>query len=171
MIFKGRTLVAVAVMAFALVAVDVSAQEGLSERSLRKMSRGTARAGGGLKAVCRNIRGVSNEFLYKSQISNHISAGDPRASGPTLVCNRACPSFPASVLYSDGSLATRVGYYGRWNVTGKARAYCGAGGVPVCSNATLARNSRARGRDGKLYVKIGSTCYRVNPVGRTGTPT
>jgi hypothetical protein len=159
MIFKGRTLVAVAVMAFALVAVDVSAQEGLSERSLRKMSRGTARAGGGLKAVCRNIRGVSNEFLYKSQISNHISAGDPRAS------------FPASVLYSDGSLATRVGYYGRWNVTGKARAYCGAGGVPVCSNATLARNSRARGRDGKLYVKIGSTCYRVNPVGRTGTPT
>jgi hypothetical protein len=169
--FKGRSLVAVAVMAIALVAVDASAQEGLSARSLRKMSRGTARAGGGFAAVCPRVKAVTNEFLYKSTISRHISPGDVRASGPTLICNRACPRFPASVLYSDGSQAARLGYYGRWNVTGKARAYCGAGGVPACSNSALARNARARGRDGKLYVKDGSTCYRVNPVGRTGTPT
>ncbi len=171
MVFKGTVLVSVAVVSLAFAGVNASAQEGLGERSLRKMARGTAGARGGFRAVCPQVKGVSNEFLYKSTISHHISSGDARASGPTLICNRLCPSFPASVLYSDGSQATRLGYYGRWNVSGKARAYCGAGGVPVCSNSTLARNARARGRDGKLYVKIGSTCYRVNPVGRTGTPT
>ncbi len=170
---NGRTLVAAIAIACALVAVDAVAQEGMNARSLRKMSRGTARANGGLAAVCPKVKSVTGrEFLYKSEISHHISKGDARASGPTLVCNRICPKFPAPLYYSDGVEAARLGYYGRWNVTGKSRAYCAAGGAPACSNSTLSRNARARGRDGKLYLRINkTTCYRVNPVGRTGSAT
>lgn len=169
----GRTLVAALTMACALVALDAVAQDGMNARSLRKMSRGANRANGGLAAVCPTVKSVTGrEFLYKSEISNHISKGDARSSGPTLVCNRICPAFPAPLYYSDGVQAARLGYYGRWKVTGKSRGYCAAGGVPACSNNTLSRNSRARRRDGKLYLKINkTTCYRVNPVGRTGSPT
>jgi hypothetical protein len=174
MVLKRKSLVASMIMICALVTVDASAQEGMSSRSLRKMARGAPRAqGGGLAGVCPTVKPVTGkEFLYKSEISHHISKGDARSSGPTLVCNRVCPKFPAPLYYSDGTEAARLGYYGRWNVTGKARAYCAAGGAPACSNSALNRNARARGRDGKLYLKInGSTCYRVNPIGRTGSPT
>jgi hypothetical protein len=166
-----------AATAFCLtISLDASAQEGLTMRSLRRMARGRtspAQAAAALADVCPTVKNVTgNEFLYKSQISDHISKNDKRAAGPTFICNRLCPSFPASIFYSDGDLATRVGLYGRWKVTGKARAYCAAGGVPACSNSTLNRNARARGRDGFLYIKINSsTCYRVKPLGRTGSPT
>jgi hypothetical protein len=155
---------------------------GLSARSLRKMARGwnVARAGGNFKNVCASVRSVSgSEFLYKSDISHHISPGDARAAGPTLICNRVCPAtFPANLYFSDGTLAAKLGYYGRWNLTGKPRAYCAAGGAPACSNSTIARNSRASGRDGNVYLQVsrsktgsGTVCYRVRPLGRTGSPT
>jgi hypothetical protein len=170
---NGKTLIAAVAVACTLVVGDAVAQDGMNARSLRKMSRGTARANGGLAAVCPTVKSVTGrEFLYKSEISNHISKGDARASGPTLVCNRVCPKFPAPLYYSDGAQAARLGYYGRWKVTGKSRGYCAAGGAPACSNSTLSRNARARGRDGKLYLKVNSTtCYQVSPVGRTGSPT
>lgn len=170
---KGRILFTTVAIVSALTAVSASAQEGMPARSLRKMARGLVGANGGLAVACPTVKAVTGrEFLYKSEISKHITNADPRSSGPTLICNRVCPKFPAPIYYSDGVQAARLGAYGRWKVTGKLRAYCAAGGVPACSNATLSRNARARGRDGKLYLKVDSnTCYRVNPTGRTGSPT
>jgi hypothetical protein len=73
--------------------------------------------------------------------------------------------------YSDGVKAGAVGYYGTYRVTGKARAYCAAGGTPKCFVRQIATNSKKAGRDGKLYLKLSdSTCYQVNPIGRTGRP-
>jgi hypothetical protein len=129
-----------------------------------------------LSRSCKTVRSVTGrEFLYKSEISDHISSTDRRATGPTFICNQVCPSgFPISVFYSDGTLAARLGYYGTWNVTGKPRAYCAAGGTPQCFNSRISRDSRRSGRDGKLYVRTrtgsNSVCYRVNPLGRTGNP-
>lgn len=123
--------------------------------------------------LCPTVRTeVGNAFLYKIEISNHINRGDPRASGPTLICNRECPSsFPASLYYSDGTLAAKLGYYGVWNVTRRPRAYCAAGGAPKCSNRDIQNGARARGRDGNVYLSMGRSrvCYRINPrVARTG---
>jgi hypothetical protein len=154
------TAVALAAVAFSALGVEASAER-------------VARVSSGLSRACPTVKTVTgNEFLYKSELSQHISSGDPRATGPTFICNRLCGSFPMPILYSDGTEAARLGYYGTWRVTGKPRAYCGAGGVPTCSNSTLSSQSRRRGRNGKLYVKINrNTCYQVNPVGRTGSPT
>jgi hypothetical protein len=129
-----------------------------------------------LQSECKTVRSVSGrEFLYKSEISNHIPSNDRRASGPTFICNQVCPSsWPLSVFYSDGALAARLGYYGTWNVTNKPRAYCAAGGTAQCYNSRISRDSRRNGRNGKLYVRTtngsNSVCYTVNPVGRTGNP-
>jgi hypothetical protein len=147
-------------------------------RATRKLARHTtAAASGAFENVCATVKNVTgNEFLYKSEISHHISGGDKRASGPTLICNRVCPPrFPVNLYYSNGALAARLGYYGTWRVTGKARAYCAAGGAPSCSNSTLIRN--ARKLDGNLYLQTSratsgseTVCYRVKPMGRTGNP-
>lgn len=136
-----------------------------------------------LYQVCSKVLKVTGpEFLYKSEISHHIPGADARASGPTFICNRLCPSsFPASIYYSDGTEAAKLGYYGTWSRshggTGRPRAYCAAGGASACSNSTMALRSRQRGvngkrRDGKLYVSMGRgrPCYQVNPLGRTGRP-
>jgi hypothetical protein len=136
----------------------------------------TTTAHADLKDVCKTVKNVSGrEFLYKSEISNHIPSSDRRASGPTFICNQVCPSgWPISVFYSDGTVAARLGYYGTWNVTNKARAYCAAGGTPQCYNSRISRDSRRNGRNGKLYVRTktgsNSVCYTVAPVGRTGNP-
>jgi hypothetical protein len=129
-----------------------------------------------LKSECKTVRSVSGrEFLYKSEISNHIPTTDRRASGPTFICNQVCPSsWPLSVFYSDGTLAAKLGYYGTWNVTNKPRAYCAAGGTAQCYNSRISRDSRRNGRNGRLYVRTtngtNSVCYNVSPVGRTGNP-
>jgi hypothetical protein len=167
----------------ALIAVAIAssavAQEGLSARSLRKARRAGNESVAAFRAVCSAVRPVTgNDLLYKSEISPHINKGDVRASGPTLVCGRVCPSrWPANLYYSDGALAARLGYYGTWEVTGRPRAYCGAGGAPRCSNSVLSREARRRGRDGSLYLQVSTQasgsktiCYRVKPIGRTGSP-
>jgi hypothetical protein len=149
-----------------------------AERKLARSRRGGSKIRS-FRQVCAQVKNVTgSEFLYKSEISSHIPRGDARAAGPTLICNRMCPKrFPASLFYSDGSLAAKVGYYGRWNVTGKTRAYCAAGGAPACNVRALASDARRRGRDGSLYLQMsrstegkGTLCYRVRPLGRTGSP-
>ena len=155
---------------------EAAAQEGLSTRSLQKMGRdGDPTASvQGLGDVCATVRQVTGrEFLWKSEISHHINPGDPRATGPTFICNQICPTFPMSFYYSDGTLAGVVGYYGKWNVSGKARAYCAAGGAPQCFISQINTNARRRGRDGYVYLQTGKTrnntvCYKVRPLSRTG---
>ncbi len=157
---------------------EAAAQEGLSTRSIQKMSRDGDPSASvqGLGNVCGTIRQVTGrEFLWKSEISNHINPSDPRATGPTFICNQVCATFPMSFYYSDGSLAGVVGYYGKWNQTGKARAYCAAGGAPQCFISSINTNARRRGRDGFVYLqtnpRTGNTvCYKVRPLGRTGNP-
>ena len=142
--------------------------------------RHKGKAPSSLSKVCSSVQPLGSRFLYKAEISPHIPSGDARASGPTLVCNSDCPKFPAEVYYSDGSLAHKLGYYGRWDVTGKARAYCAAGGAPKCFTSQIARNSRARTRsgrrNGRLYVKMTTAspgrCVEImNPAGRNGSAT
>jgi len=145
-----------------------------SVRSLNKMSRrGEATVSmQSLAAVCPTVKTVTGrEFLWKSEISNHISSKDPRASGPTFICNKVCPTtWPMNFYYSDGVKAGSVGYYGLYRVTKKPRAYCAVKGARKCFVSRIAANSRLAGRDGKLYLKTSdTTCYKVNPVGRTGS--
>jgi len=146
-----------------------------SVRSLNKMSRRGEPTVSiqSLAAVCPTVKQVTgNEFLWKSEISKHISTRDPRAAGPTFICNRLCPKkWPMNFYYSDGVKAGTVGYYGIYRGTGKSRAYCAAGGAPRCSIRQIATKSKRSGRDGTLYLKLSnSVCYQVNPVGRTGRP-
>ncbi len=152
------------------------AEDGLSNRSLQKMSRaGDVTASvQNFRSVCKTVKQVTGrEFLWKSEISNHINPGDPRASGPTFICNQLCPSFPMAFYYSDGTIAGAVGYYGTWSVTGKARAYCSAGGTARCFISQINANARRSGRDGFVYLQTTKTkptvCYKVAPVSRTGS--
>jgi hypothetical protein len=164
-----------------LAATTLHADADTGARAARKAARSRTVAANiaAFKKVCATVNTVSsNEFLYKSDISHHISSGDARAQGPTLVCNRVCPQkFPAGLYYSNGALAAKLGYYGRWNVSGQPRAYCATGGAAPCSNTTLARTARARGNDGFLYLQTSAAsqgaktvCYRVKALGRTGNP-
>ena len=177
MLTKAARICSVLVLAaIAFAPVSSQAQDGLSTRSLQRMSRaGDPTAGvANLSNVCGTIRQVTGrEFLWKSEISNHINPGDPRATGPTFICNQICPKFPMAFYYSDGTLAGLVGYYGTWNVTGKARAYCAAGGAPQCFINQIYTTSRRGGRDGFVYLQTRKTagntaCYKVRPLGRTG---
>lgn len=146
-----------------------------SVRSLNKM----ARKGDPLVSmlaladVCPTVKTVTgSEFLWKSEISNHISPTDRRATGPTFICNKVCPKkWPLNVYYSDGIRAARLGYFGTYRVTGKARAYCATKGAPACSIKTISTDSKGAGRDGYVYLKTSDdTCYQVKPLGRTGRP-
>lgn len=174
-----KTVRICSIIALSLFAAGESvAQDGLSNRSLQKMSRAGDPTASiqGLSDVCGTIRQVTGrEFLWKSTISDHINQGDPRASGPTFICNQICPSFPMSFFYSDGTLAGLVGYYGKWNVSGKSRGYCAAGGAPRCFISQINTNSRRSGRDGYVYLQTNKrtgnkVCYKVRPLGRTGNP-
>jgi hypothetical protein len=125
-----------------------------------------------LTSVCGVIKNVkAHDLLYKSVPSTGIQSDDKRTTGPTLICGRVCPlKFPAAVFYSDGALATRLGYYGLFAQTNTPRAYCYAGGVPQCFNSILNISSNINGRDGFLYLRIKrGLCYKVNPIGRTGS--
>ena len=145
--------------------------EGMSVRSLRKINRARS-ASSGLRKVCKKVSPI--RALWKPAWGGHINSGDPRASGPALVCSRSdCPRVrPANVYYSDGTLAFKVGQYGTWNGNGQPRLYCSAGGAGSCSLRSAAQQARARGRDGKLYVAYGSgQCRSVaSPLGRNGSP-
>ena len=158
-----------------LVATVSAEPHNPSLRALNKMARrgDPVLSSRSLSTVCPTVKQVTgSEFLWKSQISDHISSKDPRASGPTFICNKLCPStWPMNFYYSDGEKAGAVGYYGVYRGTGKARAYCAVRGARKCFISRIAAHSKTAGRDGKLYLKLSdSTCYQVAPVGRTGRP-
>lgn len=170
-----------ALIALTAVCLTFGAVEGFADphnpslRSLNKM----ARKGDplvsilALSDVCPTVKNVTGrEFLWKSQISAHIPSADRRASGPTFICNQVCPKkWPMNFYYSDGTLAAKVGYYGTYAATGKARAYCGTKGAPQCSIKKISTDSKASGRDGFVYLKTSdNACYKVRPLGRTGRP-
>ena len=180
MLTAARRLLSFALMATAISTAGVAHADtgALSPRSLQKMARNgdpTASVEA-FEDRCATVKEVTGkEFLWKSQISHHITSGDPRATGPTFICNRLCPKFPMAFYYSDGTKAGEVGYYGPWNVTGKARAYCAAGGAPQCFINQIATDSRRRGRDGFVYLQTSgavkaarTVCYKVRPLSRTG---
>ncbi len=162
---KRRSAIFFSLLAGAALVLPLAGAQGQSLPTSRTFRR-----------MCSTVKTeVGKAFLYKTQISDHINRFDPRAAGPTLICNRECPPFPATLLYSDGAVAARLGYYGVWNVTRRPRAYCAAGGAPRCTNREIAIGARARGinaktRDGFVYLRMsGGVCYRINPlVSRTG---
>lgn len=172
----GFSLLSIAAAMLSFTASVASAEPyNPSARSLNKMSRrgDPSVSMQSLAAVCPTIKKVTgSEFLWKSEISDHISSKDPRAVGPTFICNKVCPkTWPMNFYYSDGVQAGAVGYYGVYRATGKARAYCAVQGTRKCFITRIAANSKTDGRDGKLYLKLSdSTCYQVSPLGRTGRP-
>ncbi len=137
---------------------------GFSQRSIRKLERKASKKGGkvnvtSLADVCPSVQPMSGA-LMKNAYPGHIQRTDPRASGFAFICGSSCPSkFPVSAYYSDGTLAFKLGYYGRWSGNGKPRAYCSVG-VPRCSVKKVVRDSKTSGRDGKVYLTWTSTSCR-----------
>ena len=127
---------------------------------------------GGLAAVCRTVSPISlGEMLVKSEISDHIHGGDPRATGYTVVCARLCPAGRNNVpfYYSDGAQAGSVGYYGTFSGNGRPRLYGAAGGAPQHFVSQIAPEAARRG-NGKLYLDMGNgSCKEFNPTGRNGS--
>lgn len=144
---------------------------GVSPRTLRKLMRSPAKASA-LSSVCKSTFTLrSGQGLIKSQISHHIPSGDARAAGYTFICGSICASFPATIYYSDGTQAARVGYYGTYHGNGKPRAYCAAGGAAPCSVSTVSSNARRKRTGASLYLKINSRqCIQFNgsPGARNG---
>lgn len=170
---KRLALALTVTLATASVTTGFAESTNPSLRALNNMSRKGAPnvSTMSLATVCPTVKNVTgNDFLWKSEISNHINPGDARASGPTFICGRICASkFPMNFYYSDGTLAGKVGYYGTYRANGRPRAYCAAGGAPKCSIADIAKKSKQSGRNGRLYLQLSrTTCYKVLPLGRTG---
>jgi len=149
-------------------AQDSSSRPGLHSRVLAaKRARSPQKKP--FAQVCSRTSSISG-FLLKNAYPGHISRGDPRAPGFALVCASRCPKkFPVNVYYSDGSLAARIGYYGRWNGNGKPRGYCGCGGAPSCFVSSISKKARQSGRDGKVYLSMGDgSCVSATPGIRNG---
>lgn len=164
---------------------------GLSARSIKKLERQEAKQKkknkknnkkkenkkpnkgnkNGLGKVCGNVQPLKKALL-KNAWPGHINRSDPRAPGFAFVCGPDCPKkFPVSAYYSDGTAAFKLGYYGRWEGNGRPRAYCGAGGVGTCSASGVAKASRQKGRDGKVYLDFGNkSCRSATPGQRNGSP-
>jgi hypothetical protein len=121
--------------------------------------------------ICKSTAPLKGALL-KNAYPGHISKNDPRASGFAFVCGSDCArSFPVSAFFSDGTLAFKLGYYGRWEGNGQPRAYCGTNGAPSCPVGTVVRQSRQAGRDGKVYLHFGGgSCRSATPGVRTGNP-
>ena len=128
---------------------------------------------GGLASVCTSTSAISpGQLLVKSEISNHIHGGDPRATGYTVVCAAQCPSARNYVpfYYSDGAEAGAVGYYGNFSGNGRPRLYGAAADAPQHFVSEIAPRASQNGRNGKLYLSMGNgACKEFNPVGRNGS--
>ncbi len=152
-----------------------SVPAGMSQRSLAKIARAAKKnkknkPGGGLGAVCKSIRPIV--ALWKVTAGGHIVSG-PRVTGYSLICSRKeCPKkFPAEFYYSDGSLAGKVGAYGRWIGNGQIRAYGGTNGAPQHFVSAIRKNAKKSGRDGNLYIQMGAYCASVSAASnRSGSP-
>lgn len=153
------------------VAESSSLPEGMSARSVRKISRATQKPRAGLSSVCRSVTPLARALL-KNAWPGHISKNDPRASGFAFVCGADCPrKFPMNMYNAAGVKLASLGMYGLWEGNGRPRAYCGAGGAPRCSVSTVVRGARANGGDGKVYLDFGNgSCRSATPGARNGRP-
>lgn len=147
-----------------LLATIVIIPEVASARTVRKTARAKARV---LSDVCTASKTKPlNGILVKITAGGHIGSGDARNSGYSIICGPNCASFPANVYHCDGSLAFRMGYYGRYAANGKPRGYCAAGGAPACSVSAIRSRSRALRCNGAGYLDLdgsrGKTCMRLN---------
>jgi hypothetical protein len=163
--------------AFSLLPTVASAGEvKISPRIERLIARAEAKAAkkgrtSTLAAQCPTVKQA--RLLVKSEASNHISSGDARATGYTLVCAADCPAgFPATFLYCDGSEAGKLGYYGTFSGNGRPRAYGAAGGAKQHFVSQIARTSKKKGCGNILYLKMRSGangwCSPFYSVGRSG---
>lgn len=132
---------------------------------------------GPLAGVCAHYSPVEfPQMLIKSQASGHISGGDPRSTGYSLMCGTQCPvnTRKADIYYADGTYAASVGIYSIWGATNKPRMYGGAGAAAPHNARKIARRAKSLG-NGKLYLQVsrartGSNtfCKEFNPTGRNG---
>ena len=152
-------LVACVVMAVGLLLGSVSEAAG---RTVRQSKRVRVRT---LSDVCTRTTPL-NGLLIKITAGGHISRGDARYSGYSIICASKCASFPATVYHCDGSTAFRMGYYGRYSENGKPRGYCAAGGAASCSVSAVRSRSTALKCRGAGYLDLdgsrGKSCRRLN---------
>ena len=145
--------------------------EGLTAREARVISaaetrvRNSAKKKNKLSKVCSKVSNLSG-LLVKITAGGHIGAGDSRYSGWSIICGSQCAPFPVTVYHCDGSVAWKMGYYGRWSGNGQARGYCSSGGTGACSvSSTRAVNKRKRCKGAVYLDKDGSrgkSCMRFN---------
>ncbi|NMC61875.1 MAG: hypothetical protein GYA55_01765 [SAR324 cluster bacterium] len=115
-----------------------------------------------LKKVCPRITNLSG-LLIKTTAGGHIPKSDPRYSGFSIICGSHCVPFPATVYHCDGSVAFKMGYYGRWDGNGKSRGYCGAGGQGGCPTSYVRSKNRSLRCNGAVYLaQGGGRCMRFN---------
>lgn len=162
-----RALLSFSLVFFMAASSVYAADSALSARSQRKMARKniTPKA---FADVCKKVTPLKYALL-KNAWPGHIQRSDSRASGFAFVCGADCPKrFPVSAYYSDGTLAFKLGYYGRWEGNGKPRAYCGTGGVGTCSASSITK--AAKRKDGKIYLDFGNkSCRSATPGQRNGS--
>ena len=155
--FKALTVSAVLASALIVISTDASA-----ERAVRRTARAKTTT---LADVCTKITPLGG-MLIKVTAGGHISGADARNSGYSLICGSSCASLPANIYHCDGSLAFRVGYYGRYAENGRPRAYCAAGGAPACYVTRVRARSKALKCNGAGYLdldgRLGKKCYRFN---------
>jgi len=121
--------------------------------------------------VCSKVSPLKGSLL-KNAYPGHISYSDPRAKGFAFVCGSSdCPKkWPARAYYSDGKLAFKLGYYGRWRENHCPRSYTGCAGAPVVYVSKIVRQAKAKGRDGNVYIAIGNkACRSAVPGKRNGS--
>ncbi len=123
-----------------------------------------------LRNICNAVHPLRNALL-KNVLPGHISPTDNRAPGFALICGSDCTSaWPVNAYYSDGGRAFSLDKYGIWDGNGKPRAYCAVGRAPQCSVSSVVRESKRKGRDGRVYLHFGGkSCRAAIPGQRNGS--
>lgn len=120
---------------------------------------------GELADYCSSSEEIGSNGLWKWKASDHINPADPRAKGPSLICNinnKRCVKWPAKVFHCDGTQPPRslMRKYGTWNGNGADRGYTYYG-----SSAQMKRQARAKSCT-ELYIQTEKTspshCYSVS---------
>ena len=118
----------------------------------------TAEAQGKVRAkslgeICSSAVEIGSNGLFKWRASDHINPADPRAKGPSLICNsnnRKCVQWPAKMFNCDGSEVQKgtLYRYGIWNVNGADRGY-----TFRASSSAMRRKARQKSCDA-IYIQI-----------------
>lgn len=137
----------------------------VQQRIYQRIAKKKKPSASALSSVCKNVSNLSG-LLVKITAGGHISRGDSRYSGWSIICAGRCVSFPAKVYHCDGSTAWNMGYYGRWAGNGKARGYCASGGASACSVSSTRSVNRQKKCQGAVYLDVdggrGKSCLRFN---------